>query len=165
MVTQTPLFEVVHGGPFSDADAQIIGPELLLIEQEQGEVTKQVVLDKARQLSSPLHKHFLWDDAAAAEKHRLASAALMIRSIQIVVQVTGGETIHTRLMVNVSGDDGAKVYRNVNAVIADDDLCKQVIEEARAGLRSWDTKYKSYRRMFTQFRDEFVDIFAAIEHL
>ncbi len=163
MGTKQPVFETVNG-PFSDQDAQVIGPILLQLERDHGEVTKGLVLTEARRKSSPLHEHFLWDDAKAAEQHRLDQAAQMIRSIKIIVEITGGETVKTRLLVNVS-QDGQRVYRSVNAVIADPALCTQVIAEAQDGLRSWREKYDSYRKMFRQFRDQFADVFESIERL
>lgn len=161
--TQQAVFEAV-GGPFSDKDAQVIGSALLELEREHGEVTRELVLQEAQHKSSPLHQHFLWDDTRAAEQYRLEQAALMIRSIKIIVRVTGGEEVKTRLLVNVS-QNGHRVYRSVSAVVADPDLCAQVIAEARAGLLSWQTKYESYRKMFRQFREQFMDVFAAIERL
>lgn len=161
--TAQPVFEAV-GGPFSDKDAGIIGPILLQLERDHGEVTKELVLEEAQRESSPLHKHYIWDEAKAAHQNRLDTAAQMIRSIKIIVETTGGELVKTRLMVNVN-QNGRRVYRSVNAVIADDDLCSQVIAEARTDLLQFKAKYESYRKMFRQFREQFTDVFGAIERL
>lgn len=162
--TQQPVFETV-GGPFSNSDAQVLGTTLLQLEEEHGEVTKELVLNAAQDKSSPLHQHFLWDDTQAAKRYRLDQAGLMIRSIKIVVQVEGGETVTTRLLVNVEKPGGERVYRSTPVVLADPDLCAQAINAARDGLRSWRDKYNSNRKIFRQFRDEFADVFAAIDKL
>ena len=124
MGTKQPTFEAV-GGPFSDEDAQVIGPIMLRLAEEDGEVTKETVLDEARSKASPLHKHFIWDDTEAAERYRLDQAGLLIRSIKIIIEITGGETVRTRLLVNVTNEEGDRVYQPVTAIVADDDLCKQ----------------------------------------
>ena len=164
MTNQEPIFESVSG-PFTNEDAGIIGPALLQLERDHGEITKSLVLDEARQKTSPLHVHFLWDDTAAAEHYRLDQAGLMIRSIKIIVKITGGEVVKTRLLVNVKNQQGVRVYRSVSAVIADPDLCSQVINDAQEGLRAWKAKYTEYRKMFRQFRERFADVFSAIDDL
>lgn len=159
-----PVFEAV-GGPFSDEDAQVIGPVMLRLAEENGEVTKETVLDEARGKGSPLHKHFTWDDTEAAKRYRFGQAGLLIRSIKVIVEVSGGETVKTRLLVSVKNQEGERVYQPVTTIVADDDLCHQVIEEAHDELRSWQDKYTSYRKMFRQFREEFKEVFEAIKRL
>lgn len=158
-----PVFAAV-GGPFTDEDAQVIGPVFLQLERDNDEVTKETVLSEARRRSSPLHRYFEWDDTTAAEKYRLEQASLILRSITVAV-VSGGEIVQTRLMVNVHGDNGARVYKSVNAVMANDGECAQLIEEAREDFLKLRAKYDQYRKIFKQFREQYAELFSALDRL
>lgn len=52
---------------------------LKALEDQQGRLTPQKVVDAARDPDSPLHAEFIWDDAVAAEKHRLDKARRLLR--------------------------------------------------------------------------------------
>lgn len=47
------------------------------------EVTPRLIVDEAKPVESPLHPHFDWDDASAADKHRLHEARLLRSSLRI----------------------------------------------------------------------------------
>lgn len=51
-----------------------------------GCLTPEAVVAAAREPTHPLHEMFTWDDADAAEKHRLDQARQIIRSVRVVVQ-------------------------------------------------------------------------------
>jgi hypothetical protein len=53
-----------------------------------GSITPQDVLDDARAPDSPLHGLFQWDDATAAEAHRLDQAREVIRQVRVTVVTT-----------------------------------------------------------------------------
>lgn len=48
----------------------------------QGVVTPSKVVEAARDVMSPLHAEFEWDDSVAAHEHRLATARELIRDIR-----------------------------------------------------------------------------------
>lgn len=52
---------------------------LARIEEREGRLTPERVVEDARAEDSPLHSHFVWDDAEAARKHRLDQARALIR--------------------------------------------------------------------------------------
>jgi len=58
------------------------------LENEQGELTTEVVLKDASDPSSPLHEHFDWDDKEAAHKWRTEQARRLIRSVRLVIHET-----------------------------------------------------------------------------
>lgn len=74
---------------FTNADAKVIGPVLGSLA-EQGPVTARDVLETAHSANSPLHKYFEWDDAKAAEQHRLAVARDMVRTVRVRVVTPNG---------------------------------------------------------------------------
>ena len=74
-----------HGAPIKEEDAPVIAERLIHIEtKKKQDVTKETVLEDANSKSSPLHRFFDWDDSTAAHKHRLSTAARLIRSFERV---------------------------------------------------------------------------------
>src|SRR5208337_1155149 len=78
------------GAPFSNEDAQIIGPELMKIAVEQRVadvrmLDKQVVLQAVEaNAHHPLRRFFTWDEADAAHGFRLEEARTLIKGVVIV---------------------------------------------------------------------------------
>lgn len=64
---------------FTDQDAMALGPEIARANHDPSRV-----VERARDLNSPLHQWFEWDDAVAADQFRLLKATHMVRSIQVV---------------------------------------------------------------------------------
>lgn len=58
---------------------------IVALQDENGRVTPAMVVDDARDVNSPLHRLFDWDDASAAEKQRLHTARQIIVSVKVVV--------------------------------------------------------------------------------
>jgi hypothetical protein len=56
--------------------------------EDNGILTPKSVVDDARKTKSPLHELFQWNDALAAEEHRLDQARAIIRSVEVIVQMT-----------------------------------------------------------------------------
>lgn len=59
----------------------------LLLERSQGRLTPDVVVDDARDPTSPLHDQFEWKDDEAARLYRIDQARQLIRSVKIEVLV------------------------------------------------------------------------------
>lgn len=55
-----------------------------------GRLTAREVVDDATPSTSPLHPLFPWDDAEAADKHRLDIARSLIRSVVVTTQDSAG---------------------------------------------------------------------------
>lgn len=55
------------------------------LENENGKLTTQAVIEDAKDENSPLHGYFEWDDAAAAEKWRTEQARRLIREVRLVI--------------------------------------------------------------------------------
>lgn len=54
-----------------------------IADQHDGKITAAMVLDDARDASSPLHRYFTWDDDEAAHRWRLRQAGVLLRSVEI----------------------------------------------------------------------------------
>lgn len=136
-------------------DAQKAGRELERIERKNGNVTPAAVVDAARPESNPLHDHFEWDDAVAAEAHREDQARRLISAITIDTSrsnLTPAEP--RRLFINVV-EQGEQHYVSLTRVMSDKELRAQVLERAKDDLRAWRKRYADLT--------EFAAVFAAID--
>lgn len=74
-----------RGGRYRGLDAQTVGEALdRLSKRLGGEVTSDAVLDEARDIQSPLHDAFDWDDSEAAEKYRRLEARWLLRRVVVI---------------------------------------------------------------------------------
>ena len=146
------------GSRFSDADAQIIGPEIdRLALQSKSAATD--ILDSARVESSPLHGYFEWDNAVAAEEYRLDQARAMARCYVVKTvdmrpdaKPVRGTFAVRPMTVNREGQQvprsGASVYMTVEQVQRNHYLAAQVLAKAKADLISWARRYQEVRVLF-----------------
>lgn len=67
---------------------KVIQEEVMrLVNQNDGVVTPEEIVEVARNPKHPLHDAFEWDDSIAAEKWRLDQARVLIRTVQVVITV------------------------------------------------------------------------------
>jgi hypothetical protein len=105
------------------------------------------VVAAARDTRSPLNGFFQWDDSKAAAEYRLSQARSLIQRVRIVIQTKAGEKIETRAFHNVEIVVANKLvprYVPLRTVKANNNLAKQVIQEALRELREWNRKYRDY---------------------
>ncbi len=60
---------------------------LLEIEDAEGRLDPEIVIERARDQASPLNGYFEWDDDVAAHQYRITQARRLIRSIKVEVVV------------------------------------------------------------------------------
>ena len=71
----------------SQEDAEILGPYIeKMAKKNKSLLTPYDLVNDARNPDSPLHGHFEWNDAVAAEKFRVTQARKILRSIVIEVE-------------------------------------------------------------------------------
>lgn len=68
-------------------DKEAIKNELARLYVKYGLLSPEIVEREARNLSSPLHSEFEWDDAVAGLHHRWDQARRLIRSVRVTVTV------------------------------------------------------------------------------
>ena len=103
------LYEWTSGYTFRGIDATAAGEELeRLREENDGELTSDVVLEDAKFKRSVLHNAFEWDDAAAAHTARKQTANQIILNCRIVQQTNGQRTARAYVYTRVPQEDGSK---------------------------------------------------------
>jgi hypothetical protein len=122
--------------------------ELNMCRAQYGRLSKPTFVDFARPEDSPSHGRFEWDDAVAAEKHRLEQAGKLIASVRVVykepTEDAGPETV--RAFHAVRSNKG-HVYEPAENVAADPVLKEMVLRDMR---RDWESLRRRYAR-FTEF--------------
>lgn len=117
--TGVKSFAAKDGSHLSDVDATIIGTRLLEIEARDGTITREAVVREAKKKSSSLHKFFEWDVKKAAEKHWLARAGYLIRSVEVVFEEYELEDLQIRLVHSVRTAKGEREYITTPQALSD----------------------------------------------
>lgn len=123
-------------------DAQLAGIELERIKTaHNGRLDPEFVVTAARDERNPLHEHFEWDDAIAAEYYREGQASHLIRCIEIVhAPSEDTEARPIRAFVSVAQED-ERFYVGTLDALADPELRLQVIAQAWRELEAWRERY------------------------
>lgn len=119
----------------SIADANKCAQEILSIN---GEITRESVLEKARDENTELHKCFEWNDSIAAEKYRLVQAGEVIRFLVIEEEDKPEERPQIRFFHITERDEG---YKPIQVIVKHEDEYKRLLENAWAELRAFKRKY------------------------
>lgn len=116
----------------------IVRKELAEIEKQNGRISAQAVVDRARPENSILHKFFDWNDETAAEKHRLAQARHIINMVVVEVKNNNKESLITRAYVEVDHKTG---YRSLSVVVKSPSLRSQLLAQALKDIEIYSAKY------------------------
>lgn len=137
-------------------DAEKAGREMEAVRRENnGALTPDALLARARSANSATHSHFEWDDSKAAHQHRLDQAGDLIRAITIDVQTSNIEPPKPiRAFISVERN-GERSYTSTVHALSDADLRRQVIAKAWADLEQWRQRHADLT--------EFGRIFAAMD--
>lgn len=137
-------------------DADKAGREMEAVRRENnGALTPDALLARARSANSATHDHFEWDDTKAAHQHRLDQAGDLIRAITIDVSTSNIEPAKPiRAFISVERD-GERSYTSTLTALSDADLRRQVIAKAWADLEQWRQRHADLT--------EFGRIFAAMD--
>jgi hypothetical protein len=121
-----------------DADPQAIGDALTVISNEGGgRLTPKAVLHAAKDPTHVLHRHFEWDDAAAAEHYRQGQARALIRCVQIV----NDDEKQTPAFLSITDKAGVS-YRPLQVIMASAELQLAVLQRAERDLEGFERRYR-----------------------
>lgn len=135
-----------------NVSAQRVGEELELIERQNGEITPQAVVDKARPEDSVMHKCFEWDNEKAAEKYRLSQAGTLIRCIVVVPEKDDNKvTMPVRMFVNQNpingGQKASASYINLRSAFDNPETRAVVLANAKYELNIFRSKYSQLKEL------------------
>ena len=145
------------GRVIKKSEIKIVVRELNRIEQRDGSITPENVVDAARPATSSLHKYFTWDNDEAAELYRRQEARKLIHCVRVSYD-SKDETKSVRAYVsmvstNDEGDSG-RGYIGLARVLSDAELRSQMLAEALDEAKAWRERY--------QHLNELSEIFMAI---
>lgn len=130
------------------ADPQKIGQALAKIAEDGGgRLTPSAVVEAARNPRSPLHKHFLWDDAKAAKAYRLDQA----RAVIGVIRIDDESEPATRAFLSVKDASGVS-YRTAAEVSGSVDLQLAVLKQAERDLDAFSKRYRELEDICSDVR-------------
>ena len=132
------------------ADPQAAGEQMRRLE-ETGCLTPKNLLDANREVGSPLHDDFEWDDNVAAEKYREDQAAYFIRQITVVEEGPSKESVPVRAFVNTKVND-TRSYLSISRVLSDNELRANLLLKAKADMQVFKAKYESLEELSDVFR-------------
>ncbi len=124
----------------NNLNAQKAGEEIERQRQKHGgTLTPRQLWESQKSNRAKLHKHFEWDDAVAADKHRDQQAALLIRSVKVVFEGPSGEEQSVRAFSSVRDPNQPRkrVYVQTTEAMQDQRQRDEILQQALNGLVSW----------------------------
>jgi len=128
----------------------IVQQELIRIKDQNGGVLRpETVVEKARDIKSPLHPRFEWDNTKAAHEYRLWQARKLIA---VHVEVIGSSRKESRVYVALSSDkpDGGG-YRTLVDVLNDKEMRATLLQDAYDDMKRFEQKYSRLKELVTVF--------------
>ena len=110
-----------------------------MARQKGGILKIEDVLEEARDESSILHKHFEWDNTAAAEQYRRQQARVLIQRCKISLVET--EPVKIRAFVSLPADrENGGGYRLTSEVVSDETLKAEMLRDIQLTISRWTMK-------------------------
>ena len=116
------------------------------IEQRRGVLKPQFVVQEAEDPSHPLHSEFDWDDAVAAEKHRLQQARQLISKVRIQFKENEIDAFYS-VRVELANGQQDRAYVSHSVILKNPSLREQILQDALTELMHWEEKYAEYSEL------------------
>ena len=154
-------FVPMPGSRISSGQAQAAGRVFREILQEHGAVKPEMVLERAKDISCPIHNYFTWDDTLAAQKQRLAEAQSLVRSVRVIRDdMPAQEQPAVRYLLSVQACKGETRFSG-NAYLPLPDI-KSNGEYRRQVLQSALSEYTALERKYRDLENELGQVFKAV---
>lgn len=146
---------------------QIVGEYCYELEQKKGgKLTPKELVEAARDVNSPLHNEFEWDDTKAAQKYREWQARYIISSIELTIvnipaeptkmnlhitndvsdeETENEETLAYGVKFYHSLDSDGTGYENVVSISEDEEKAKKLLENCKKDIGTFREKYNTLR--------------------
>lgn len=132
------------------------GETIKKIEDRDGIVTREALLEESRPEDAPTHKCFEWNDTEAAEKYRLWQAGQVIRDIVVTIIDTDKEKepIKAPMFVNTADRSTQKArFTSVDRAFNDKEMRDTVLRNALTELRMFRNKYGQLKELRDVFKE------------
>ena len=142
---------------------QVVGEYCYELEQKKGgKLTPKELVEAARNVNSPLHNEFEWDDTKAAQKYREWQARYIISSIELTIISVPTEPTNVTLTITNedeetkesnayevkfyhSLDNDGTGYENVFSISEDEEKTKKLLENCKKDIGTFREKYNTLR--------------------
>jgi hypothetical protein len=114
--------------------------ELIRLYNRDGKLTQEQVVAEATDPSSPLHRHFEWDDQSAAHRWRLDQAEILIRSAEVWITIEEHK-VKVRAIPHVTGSG----YVPLDEALARKPLRDQLMADLQRDIDRMVSRYERYR--------------------
>jgi hypothetical protein len=123
--------------------------ELKRIAEKHGNLLKpEIVVQCARQKTSPLHKYFEWNNSEAAEKYRIWQARQLLA---VTVEYIQSSREPVQVFVSLKPDRKTGGYRVLSEVLTDAEMRQQMLADAKADMDVFIHKYKRLTELASVF--------------
>jgi hypothetical protein len=121
---------IPRGSWTGKGNIEAVAKRIESLKDKNGYISRERVIEDARNPTSPLHRHFTWDDTKAADKWRLVQARKLINSYD--VRVINGDKkpiiIHPA-NVHVSSPGHPSRYLSMPMAMSREDNRLQILED------------------------------------
>ena len=122
--------------------AQTVGETCEQIESRDGEVTRESLVNEARDKKSPIHDLFEWNDGIAAEKWRQHQAGVVLSALKVEIINNKKEPSTIKAFMSVKENPQKASYMNINVIQNSPDYMKIVLRNALYELATFKKKYE-----------------------
>lgn len=130
---------------------ELIREELQAIEERDGVILPEAVVEFAKNPKTALHNRFEWDDSVAGHEYRLWQARQVVRAVVTVIK-TEKKEITTNAFVHFSQDNNIeRGYRSIARVVTDEELTRRMLESALRELKIFRKKYADLKELSQVF--------------
>ena len=122
-------------------DAELVGNALDAIQENDGGITPEALLKVSTPTRSKTHKMFEWDDTVAGDKYRLEQARLVLRSIDVIVQIPDDGERSIRAFTSTPLEGGKRVYVNTVSAMQQRDTRDAMLQDCLNALIKFREKW------------------------
>ena len=122
-------YEARAGASIKKKEAQIYGERLSHIaSKNKGKITPTAVVNDGKNIFSPFHNYFEWNDRKASDQYRLHQARVLINHIVEVVVIKGIPS-KQRSFFNVRNGGGKTVYVTLKTAVTNKSYRLQLLNQ------------------------------------
>jgi hypothetical protein len=109
-----------------------VAEEIKSLERENGNLDPNDVVERARDVNSPMHGFFEWDDNEAAKQYRINQACLLIRRVKVQVTV---RDVDLDVVRYVRDPEASGQYSNILRVRGEEARSRDVVVDEMARVK------------------------------